>query len=108
VTPGGDVALAAVDLLCVVPAPPRAGTVSAAPTGSRICRDFTAGASKLNARWYGDVTHVGTWEGWLYLATVIDIASRRVLGYALAYHLRTELVSDALANAAAARTAAPV
>jgi transposase InsO family protein len=77
-------------------------------TGSRICRDFTAGASKLNARWYGDVIHVGTWEGWLYLATVIDIASRRILGYALAYHLRTELVSDALANAAAARSAAPV
>ncbi len=44
-----------------------------------------------------------TWEGWLYLATVIDIASRRVVGYAMADHLRTELVAGALANAVAAR-----
>ena len=48
-----------------------------------------------------------TWEGWLYLATVIDIASRRVVGYAMADHLRTELVSDALANAVAARDPEP-
>jgi putative transposase len=42
-------------------------------------------------------------EGWLYLATVIDIASRRVVGFALADHLRTGLVADALTNAVAAR-----
>jgi transposase InsO family protein len=42
-------------------------------------------------------------EGWLSLATVIDIASRRVVGYAMADHLRTALVADALANAVAAR-----
>ena len=52
-------------------------------------------------------TYIGTWEGWLYLATVIDIASRRVVGYALADHLRTSLVADALANAVAARDPAP-
>jgi transposase InsO family protein len=46
---------------------------------------------------------VPTWEGWLYLATVIDIASRRVVGFAMADHLRTELVADALSNAIAAR-----
>ena len=46
-------------------------------------------------------------EGWLYLATVIDIASRRVVGFALADHLRTELVADALANAVAARDPGP-
>jgi putative transposase len=46
-------------------------------------------------------------EGWLYLATVIDIASRRVVGFALAEHLRAELVGDALTNAAAARDPAP-
>src|SRR5262249_30355428 len=73
----------------------------------RIRRDFTADAAKVNARWCGDITYIGTWEGWLYLATVIDIASRRVVGYALADHLRTELVSDALANAIAARDPAP-
>ena len=46
---------------------------------------------------------IRAWEGWLYLATVIDIASRRVVGYALADHLRTELVADAPANAVAVR-----
>jgi transposase InsO family protein len=80
---------------------------AAAARADRIRRDFTAGASKLNARWCGDITYIGTWEGWLYLATVIDIASRRVVGYALADHLRTELVADALANAVAARDPEP-
>jgi len=72
-----------------------------------ICRDFTADAAKVNARWCGDITYIGTWEGWLYLATVIDIASRRVVGYAMAEHLRTELVADALDNAVATRDPAP-
>jgi transposase InsO family protein len=49
---------------------------------------------------------VPTWEGWLYLATVIDIASRRVVGFAMAEHLRTDLVADALSNAVAARNPA--
>jgi transposase InsO family protein len=80
---------------------------AAAARADRIRRDFTADASRVNARWCGDITYIGTWEGWLYLATVIDIASRRVVGYALADHLRTELVSAALANAVAARDPAP-
>ena len=80
---------------------------AAAARADRIRRDFTADASKLNARWCGDITYIGTWQGWLYLATVIDIASRRVVGFALADHLRTGLVSDALANAVAARNPAP-
>ena len=79
----------------------------AAARADRIQRDFTTDASKINARWCGDITYVGTWQGWLYLATVIDIASRRVVGYAMADHLRTELVSGALANAVAARGPAP-
>ena len=65
-------------------------------------RDFTAGASKINPRWCGDITYVATWDDWLYLATVIDIASCRIVGFALADHLRTELPADALANAIAA------
>ncbi len=80
---------------------------AAAARADQIQRDFTADASKINSRWCGDITYVGTWEGWLYLATVIDIASRRVVGYAIADHLRTELVSAALANAVAARDPAP-
>jgi transposase InsO family protein len=44
-----------------------------------------------------------TWEGWAYLATVIDLSSRRVVGWALADHMRTELVEDALSMAFARR-----
>jgi transposase InsO family protein len=80
---------------------------AAAARADRIRRDFTADASKLNTRWCGDITYIPTWEGWLYLATVIDIASRRVVGYALASHLRTELITDALSNAVAARDPEP-
>jgi putative transposase len=72
-----------------------------------IRRDFAVNAAAVNTRWCGDITYVPTWEGWLYLATVIDIASRRVVGFTLAEHLRTELVADALANAVAARDPAP-
>ena len=72
-----------------------------------IRRDFTANACALNTRWCGDITYVPTGEGWLYLATVIDIASRRVVGHAIAAHLRTGLVADALANAVATRNPAP-
>jgi transposase InsO family protein len=73
----------------------------------RIRRDFTADAARTNTRWCGDITYIPTWEGWLYLATVLDIASRRVVGYALADHLRTELIADALSNAVAARDPEP-
>jgi putative transposase len=54
---------------------------------------------ELNTRWCGDITYIRTWEGWAYLATVIDLSSRRVVGWALADHLRTELVADALTMA---------
>ena len=80
---------------------------AAAARADRIRRDFTADASRVNSRWCGDITYIRTWEGWLFLATVIDIASRRVVGYAMADHLRTELISDALGNAVAARDPAP-
>jgi transposase InsO family protein len=80
---------------------------AAAARADRIRRDFTADASATNTRWCGDITYIPTWEGWLYLATVTDIASRRVVGYALADHLRTELISDALSNAVAARDPEP-
>jgi transposase InsO family protein len=60
-----------------------------------IRRHFGTGV-EVNTRWCGDITYIPTWEGWAYLATVIDIASRRVVGWALADHLRTDLVADAL------------
>jgi putative transposase len=80
---------------------------AAAVRADLVRRDFTADAAAINSRWCGDVTYIPTWEGWLYLATVIDIASRRVVGFAMADHMRTELVADALSNAVAARNPAP-
>lgn len=80
---------------------------AAAARADKVRRDFTANAAAVNARWCGDITYIPTWEGWLYLATVIDIASRRVVGYAMADHLRAELVAGALANAVAARDPQP-
>jgi transposase InsO family protein len=67
-----------------------------------VRRDFRTAPGQVNARWCGDITYINTWEGWLYLATVIDLASRRVVGFATADHLRTDLVAKALANAVAA------
>ena len=80
---------------------------AAAARADAIRRDFTTDAARINARWCGDITYIPTWEGWLFLATAIDIASRRVVGFALADHLRTELICDALANAVAARDPEP-
>jgi putative transposase len=65
---------------------------TAAP--DRLARDFTATAP--NQRWVSDITYVATGEGWLYLAVVLDLFSRKVVGCAMADHLRTELVLDAL------------
>jgi putative transposase len=53
--------------------------------------------------WCQDITYIATREGWLYLASVLDLGSRRLLGYSMADHMRTELVLDALAMAVAAR-----
>jgi putative transposase len=64
-----------------------------------VGRDFACSATDLDNRWCGDITYIHTWEGWLYLATVIDLGSRRVVGWATADHLRTDLVEQALRNA---------
>ena len=53
--------------------------------------------------WCGDITYVPTCEGWLYVASVLDLGSRRWLGYSMADHMRTELVADALDMAVATR-----
>jgi transposase InsO family protein len=50
----------------------------------------------LDTLWVGDATYIPTDEGWLYLATVIDACSRRLLGWSMTDHLRTELCLDAL------------
>ncbi len=46
--------------------------------------------------WAGDITYVRTWEGWAYLATVIDLASRKVVGWAIAGHMESSLVCEAM------------
>ncbi len=79
----------------------------AAARADLVKRNFTVDPGQINTRWCGDITYIPTWEGWLYLATVIDIASRRVVGFAMADHMRTDLVSDALRNALAARDPEP-
>ena len=66
-----------------------------------VQRDFNPPAP--NVCWCGDITYLHTGEGWLYLATVIDLYSRRVIGWAAADHMRTELVADALEMAVATR-----
>jgi putative transposase len=60
-------------------------------------------SEEMDRRYVGDITYIATWEGWSYLATVIDLASRRIVGWALADHMRTELVEDALKMAFAHR-----
>ena len=62
-------------------------------------RDFTA--ERPGSKFVGDVTYIHTWQGFIYLATVIDCYSKKVVGWSIADHMRTELVADALKNAAA-------
>ncbi len=75
---------------------PRTTTRGAAtrPAPDLVDRNFTAaGADQL---WVADITYVPTWAGFLYLAVVLDTWSRRVVGWSMAGHLRTELVLEAL------------
>lgn len=68
-------------------------------------RDFTAHAP--NRKWTADITYVPTDQGWLYPAVVMDLFSRRIVGWAMAGHMRAELVCDALAMAVSARRPGP-
>jgi len=70
----------------------RSSHASAAP--DLVRREFRAdGPNKL---WVADITYVPTWSGFLYLAVVLDVWSRRIVGWAMRTHLRTELVAEAL------------
>jgi putative transposase len=66
-----------------------------------VARNFNPEAPDVT--WAGDITYIPTAEGWLYLSTVLDLYSRRVIGWGLADHLRTELASVALKMAVATR-----
>ena len=66
-----------------------------------VGRRFEPGAPDV--AWCQDITYIPTREGWLYLASTLDLGSRRLVGYSMADHMRTELVLDALSMAVAAR-----
>ena len=68
--------------------------VEAQPAPDLVQRNFTV--SHPNELWVADITYIATWTGFLYLAVVVDAWSRRVVGWAMATHLRTELVLEAL------------
>jgi putative transposase len=83
----------------------RSLTVQAAagPIPDLVGRDFTAGVP--GEKMAGDITYIFTWEGWLYLATVIDCATRMVIGWAMDDNYRTPLITSAIRMAA--RNVAP-
>ena len=61
-------------------------------------RDFTA--DEPGRKWCGDITYISTWSGFVYLATVLDCCTKKVVGYAMADHMRTSLVCEAIDMAA--------
>lgn len=74
----------------------------ATPAPDLLKRNFAAAAP--NKIWTADITYVHTWEGFLYLAFILDVYSRKVVGWSMATQLRTELVVDALEMALWRRT----
>lgn len=79
---------------------------SVQPAPDLVQRNFAV--TKPNRLWVADITYVPTWAGFLYLAVVVDAWSRRVVGWAMANHLRTELVLSALEMALRPRRPAGV
>lgn len=72
---------------------------------NRLKRNFKA--SRLNEVWVTDVTAIWTWEGWLYLAAIIDLFGRRLVGWDVSDTNDTRLALDALARATALRKPPP-
>jgi putative transposase len=89
------------ELVPCQPRPWRPVTTIAGDAGTipdLVRRDFSADAP--GTKLVGDITYIRTWQGWLYLATVIDCHTKACIGYAMADHMRTELVTAALDMAA--------
>lgn len=74
---------------------------TAARPADLVCRDFTA--SRPNQLWVSDLTYVATWQGFVYVAFVIDVFSRMIVGWRASRSLRTDLALDALEQALWAR-----
>src|SRR5215208_521929 len=80
----------------------RRGRTTIRVPGVRVCEDLVDRAFAADGPdrlWVADITYLRTWEGWLYLAAVQDVFSRRIVGWSMADHMRTELVLDALGMA---------
>jgi putative transposase len=76
-----------------------------APAGDLVKRDFSA--TRVDRVWAADITYVATREGFLYLAFILDVHWRRIVGWAMKSHLRSELAVDALQMAVWRRKPAP-
>jgi transposase InsO family protein len=70
-----------------------------------VCRRFVA--ERPNALWVADLTYIRTWSGFCYLAFILDVFSRSIVGWQIATHMRTDLVLDALEMAAGLRRPQP-
>jgi len=96
-------------LIACQPRPFRTTTEQDAETAATmpdlVKRDFTA--DRPGHKFVGDITYIHTWQGFIYLATVIDCYSKKVVGWSIADHMRTELVENALKNAAATTVIEP-
>jgi putative transposase len=89
---------------------PRRGTVTTTPARLPAPPDLVArrfAADEPNRLWVGDLSYVRTWQGWLYVAALLDVHSRRVVGWACADHLRAELPLEALDMAVTTRRPRP-
>ncbi len=88
-------------LVACQPRPWRPSTTqqgAAGPIPDLVNRDF--GAAAPGEKMVGDITYIPAWEGWLYLATVIDCATRKVAGWAMADNYKTPLITEAIEMAA--------
>ena len=86
------------------------GRTTISVPGVRVCEDLVDrafAAAAPNRVWVADITYLRTWQGWLYLVAVQDLYSRRIVGWSMADHMRSELVADALQMALAQRQPAP-
>ena len=83
-----------------------ADALAAAEMPDLVGRDFTA--DRPGVKFVGDITYIHTWQGFVYLATVIDCYSKKVVGWSIADHMRAELVETALKNAAATTVIEPL
>ena len=90
--------------------PRRRGKTTIRVPGVRVAEDLLLRefkAKEPNRIWSADITYLKTWEGWVYLAAVQDLYSRRIVGWSMADHMRSELVVDALKTAVHRRRPEP-